>query len=248
MIGPAGETTLVPTVDDQRRFWNAWDSDFRENRPLDEMSQRRGAMVLGWVGSLELRSARILEVGCANGWLSEKLAAFGSVTAIDLADEVIARAKLRCPHIDFRAGDMMTTDLEEGAFDLVVSLETLSHIVDQAAFVGELSRSVCVGGYLLITTQNRFVFERLDGVAPKAPGLIRKWSTKRELENLLRPHFRVRRITTIAPAGRRGVLRFINSLTVGAAADILRSRSWIEHLKERAGLGQTIVVLAQKNM
>jgi ubiquinone/menaquinone biosynthesis C-methylase UbiE len=67
-------------------------------------------------------------IGCANGWFSERLMEFGSVTAVDLADEVIARARARLPEVNFLAGDFLQLDLPSCNFDLIVSLETLAYV------------------------------------------------------------------------------------------------------------------------
>lgn len=246
MLDPLEQIVDVPAIDDQRRFWNDWDAHFRENQPLDPVSLKRCAKVLTWISSLNLGTRQILELGCANGWLSSQLANYGHVTGIDLADEVIARAKSRCPHIDFRAGDILTMDLGDGTFDLAVSLETISCLPDQEKFIDALARSLRSGGYLIMTTQNRFVFERLDSVAARAPGQIRKWVSRGELKALLRPRFRVLRMETIVPTGHRGVLRFINSYKLNAVWNFFGSPAQFEHIKEQVGFGQTIVVLARK--
>ena len=73
---------------------------------------------------------------------------------LDLADEVIARAQARVPDARFVAGDVMTVDV--GAdFDVVVSLEVLSHVEDQHAFLVRLrdwlrdgTRHTDIAGYL----------------------------------------------------------------------------------------------------
>src|SRR5688572_26696867 len=107
-------------MDVQRRFWNEYDSAHREqSSDVPIASRRQSEIIRGWLGSISQRS-RILEVGCAGGWFSEQLAAFGQVTATDLADEVIARAKLRAPHIEFLAGDFDAIDFGPHRFDVAV--------------------------------------------------------------------------------------------------------------------------------
>lgn len=233
-------------IEEQRRFWNEWNTRVREGGPLDQASLRRCETVLRLLESLRLDNPKILEVGCGTGWLSERLAHFGTVTAVDLADEVIARARARTEDVTFAAGDIMTLHLPRGAFDVVVTLETLSHVADQRAFADRLADVLKVGGYLILTTQNKFVFERRDDVPPQAPGQLRKWVDRTELKRLLRPRFTILSATTIAPAGDRRILQAVNSHKLNALLNTLLSRKVVEGLKERAGFGQTLVILGRR--
>ena len=66
---------------------------------------QQSEVVLSLLTSLNIPNPKILEVGCANGWLSRKLSRFGGVTGVDLAESVIEEAKQKAPHIEFIAGD-----------------------------------------------------------------------------------------------------------------------------------------------
>jgi len=245
------DTGGVPPISDQQRFWNEWNAVHREGAKYDAIavdpeSRRRAEVVLEWLRRLGLKSPRILEVGCGSGWLSERLAAFGTVTAVDLADEVIARARARLPHIAFHAGDFTQLELPDASFDVVVCLETLSALPHQAPFVAHLARVTRPGGYLLLTAHNRFVYERRDDVQPLAPGQVRHWMTRGELKRLLKAHYRLRRVTTAVPAGHNGVLRVVNSYKVNKLLGVVLSERRLALAKERLGFGTTIVVLARR--
>jgi SAM-dependent methyltransferase len=237
----------APDISDQQRFWNSWDSEFRENRPLDQASLKRAEAVLGFVDTLNLSQPAILEVGCANGWLSEKLARFGTVTAVDLADEVVTRAALRIPEVRFLAGDFMAVPLPRLHFDLAVSLETLPYVVNQTEFLERIAGSLRPGGYLVLTCVNKFVFERWDDVRPSRDGQIRQWLRIRDLKRLLRPRFTLVSLVTLLPAGHRGVLRIVNSLRFERFIGHFLPSATLTRIKERCGFGQTIVVAARKS-
>jgi len=232
--------------DEERQFWNDWNTRIREEVPLDLASRRRGETVLSMLGSLMLENPRILEVGCGTGWLAERLTRFGTVFATDLADEVITRAQRRVEAVTFVAGDIMTLTLPLETFNVVVTLETLSHVADQRAFVGRLADLLRVGGYLILTTQNSFVFERRNDVLPRCPGQRRSWVNWKDLKRLLKPRFTILSATTVEPAGHRGVLRLVNSVKLNAQLGRLLSMNTIERLKERVGLGQSLVVLCRR--
>ena len=240
---------LVPPIRDQQQYWNQWNSAFREgrdydSRTLDAESQRRGEAVLERLRSLELASPSILEVGCGAGWLSGQLARLGSVTGVDLADEVIARARSRFPTVSFYAGDVMTLPLPAHAFDATVCLETLSHVADQRGFLGRIAELLKVGGYLLLTTQNRFIYERRNDVNITAAPIAR-YLTPLELRRLLSERYAVQQIDTIIPAGHRGLLRLINSYKLEHLLAHIVPPAAITRLKESLGLGTTIVALAR---
>ena len=234
----------VPTIAEQQAFWNEWDRKYREDRPLDHESARRRDTVLDSIRQLRLTNPAILEVGCANGWLSSSLAQFGQVVGLDLAEDVVQIAAARYPHIQFIAGDFLTTKLAQ-TFDIVVSLEALAFFPDQPAFIARLAEVLRPGGHLVLTTHNKFVYDRRMDVAPLAPGQYRHWTTRAELRRLLSTRFRILDLRTIAPANGRGVLRLASSYKVNATLNRLIGREKTEALKERIGLGTTFVVLAQ---
>jgi 2-polyprenyl-3-methyl-5-hydroxy-6-metoxy-1,4-benzoquinol methylase len=203
--------------------------------------------VLTWIRELALKRPRILDLGCATGWLSDQLADFGEVVGTDLADASINEARQRYPHIRFECEDFSHTKLASGDFDIVVSLETLSHVADQPAFIKRIRDVLKPGGYLILTTQNRLVFERRSGVNPPAAGQIRHWVTPRELRQLVASDFVIRRFTTLLPDGQLGFLRFVNSTRLNRLLGLLFSQESLDRMKERLGFGQTIAVLAQRS-
>jgi 2-polyprenyl-3-methyl-5-hydroxy-6-metoxy-1,4-benzoquinol methylase len=233
-----------PSIAEQQDFWNEWNAKYREQAILDHASIRRAKVCFGLFKSLGLNKPQILELGCATGWMSEQLAEFGPVTALDLADDVIARAKQRAPHVHFLAGDVMKIDLQEGHFDVVFCLETIPYLVDQAGFVKRMASWLKPNGYLILTCQNKFILKRVD-VAPQAQGQVRQWLNRRELRRLISMRFDLLKMTTIGPEGRRGMLGVVNSRRINALLQRFLTEASIQSVKEWAGLGRTIVVLAR---
>lgn len=163
--------------DSQREFWNNWISQNLSAAPPRPDAIRTARRVLAAIQALRLpEHAAVLEVGCANGWFSEHLTAFGRVTGIDLADEAVAEARRRVPRASFQSGDFIHAAFPERSLDLVVSLETFSHI-DQAKFLLEVARVLKPAGHLILTTQNRFAYTRMTWVQPPAMGQLRRWVT-----------------------------------------------------------------------
>jgi len=228
----------------QRSYWNEWNASHREQRLSDVSLDQRDA-VLRWLSNLGRTDLRILEVGCGAGWLCPALKQFGQVTATDLSDEVLARARGRVPDVKFIAGDFMALDFEK-QFDVVVSLEVLSHVEDHDAFITKLGALLRPGGYLMLATQNRPVLEKYNRVAPQQPGHLRRWFDRTELKALLAPHFELLRIETLTPAANKGAMRLIAGLQAKRVLRAVFGRG-PEKALARAGFGWTLAVLARKH-
>jgi 2-polyprenyl-3-methyl-5-hydroxy-6-metoxy-1,4-benzoquinol methylase len=228
----------------QQRFWNQWNADAREHQ-LQTVSTDQADVVTGWLRRLGKRDLDILDAGCGTGWLCQKLLPFGRVTATDLSDDVLDRARQRIPEAAFVAGDFMALDFGSAAFDVVSTLEVLSHVADQPAFIAKLARHLRPGGHLMLATQNRPVLERYNRIPPPGPGQLRRWVDKHELRRLLAREFEVLELFSITPKANRGMMRIINSRTFNRPIRALVGARF-DRLKEAAGLGWTLMALARK--
>lgn len=235
-----------PTISEQQEFWETWNANLRDPEHLNDWCLRRAKVILQFLQSLNLEKPEILDFGCGTGWLSEMLAAFGSVTGVDLAESAIATAKARCPDCTFFAGDLFKMALPAEHFDVVISQEVIAHLPDQAAYVERAANLLKHGGHLIITTPNKFVIERADVFPPQPDAHIEKWLTVGRLKDLLRPHFRVLSSTSIFPMGNQGILRIVNSTKINSVLGAFMSRGRVQELKEKFGLGYTLILLAQK--
>jgi SAM-dependent methyltransferase len=240
---------VIPAAPDSallREFWNRWFAEIPENEFLDPTKIRHGEVVVQLLQSLNLSKPDILEVGCVNGWLCAALAQFGQVTGIDLADKEIAKAKIRYPQLKFIAGDFLTAELPPEHFDVVVSVAVISVFEDQRRFLDRVSELLKSRGYLLLMCPHRFVWERTDFIRRSHGEIPLNWLNMGELKRLLRDRFSVLHSETIIPAGNRGILRLINSWRLSALIQKVVPEPYMVTLKEKVGLGKTLVVVAQK--
>lgn len=114
-------------------------------------------------GRTPLAGKRAADVGCGAGLLAEPLRRLGAeVTAVDAAPENIAAARLHAQcqglEIDYRVG---SSDVLEGQYDLITSLEVIEHVADTRAFVAGLAEHLAPGGLLILSTPNRTARSRL---------------------------------------------------------------------------------------
>lgn len=225
-------------------YWEGWNAEFCEHRSaLDMGSARRQEYVLGALRKLKIQNARILEVGCGTGWLVERLLEFGNVDATDLAADVVARAQKRIPQARFFGGDFLSLPFPEEHYDAVVTLEAFAHVPDRSAFINRIFGVLRPGGYLILTTQNRFVFDRMETMAGQEHPFS-NWLTLREARDYVRRRFSILAASTIFPAGHIGVMRIVNSTKLERI--IARLGIDVTRLKERLGFGQTITIVAKR--
>lgn len=127
-------------------------------RPLHELNPAR----LGYVAArVPLAGARVLDVGCGAGLLSEAMAGEGArVTALDLSPELVEVAKLHLlesgRQVDYRLQSVEALAAEmPGAFDAITCMEMLEHVPDPASVLHACATLLKPGGRLLLSTLNR---------------------------------------------------------------------------------------------
>ncbi|MEZ5995814.1 MAG: methyltransferase domain-containing protein [Hyphomonadaceae bacterium] len=214
-------------------------------RQLSDISRDQRAVAIEWLTQMGRTDMSLIEVGCGSGWLCPWLKPFGRVTATDLSDKVLSRARKRVPDVNFVAGDFMALEFDAAAFDVVVTIEMLSHVADQDAFIAKLTRLLKPGGVLILATQNKPVLRKHNTVHPAKPGQLRRWVDRSELERLLSRHLRVQEIRAITPNANKGPMRLIAGRAAKKVMRKVAGRA-IERRLEAAGFGWTLMALAQK--
>lgn len=243
-----GGTQQLPHIDEQRQFWDWHWQNLESRKVLNNWTERRAKEILNLINALAIPSARILDLGCGQGWFTERLASVGDATGIDLSPEGIAAAQVRRSDIKYLAGNVYEAPLPTNYYDIVVSQEVIAHVEDQAKYIERAAEVLKAGGHLIITTGNRYVIDRLGDVGwvKQPPQHIRRELSREELGTLLAPRFSVQKYFTIIPHGSRGLLRVVNSVKLNAVLQLFASKEQLDRLKEKAGFGWQMIFLARK--
>ncbi len=146
---------LQPAPESMADFYDAayFRSDFRCGRSaatsFDEAAFRRETRGLLDDFSGLCPPGRLLEVGCATGWLLKHAAERGwQAQGVEIAPDAVAFA--RSLGLEVFQGDLRAARLPAGAFDLVYLGDVLEHVPDCRALLEEVRRVMKPGGWLYL--------------------------------------------------------------------------------------------------
>lgn len=102
----------------------------------------------------EARPGRILEVGCGEGELAERLQRelSAEVTAVDQSARMVELTRRR--GVDARVGDAQQLEFDDASFDCVVAAWMLYHVPDLDRALAEIGRVLAPGGRLVAVTNS----------------------------------------------------------------------------------------------
>jgi SAM-dependent methyltransferase len=126
-------------------------------RNYSDWALERGHLVVELLGAhLQMEGAKVLDAGCGSGGTSLALAEAGArVTAVDMAPEPPERFKDQKLPVRYVAADLAIWHSDSPA-DAAVLWDVLEHLPDPNQVLGQLHRSLSLGGVLLIATPNRW--------------------------------------------------------------------------------------------
>jgi arsenite methyltransferase len=124
--------------------------ELRANDPIQR------AFVDAYLANVELRDARILEIGCGTGAIARLLASrrgASLVLGVDPSPVLLERARdlaAKVRNVSFELGDGRELPVEDGSFDLVVLHTVLSHVPEPEAVLSEAYRSLRSDGSMAV--------------------------------------------------------------------------------------------------
>ena len=189
-----------------------WDDAYRTTPPWD--IGRAQPAFIDLVRNRELNPGRVLDVGCGTGENAIFLAQNEySVTGVDVVQDAIRTAKAKAASrkvkVEFRDGNALGLEFEEGEFDNVTD-SGLFHTFqdpDRSVFAREIARVLREGGkYFMLCFSER---------EPTGWGGPRR-VTRREIEETFSPRFKINYIRDSSFATRihdKGGMAYLTSAT-----------------------------------
>lgn len=135
------------------------------------------------------RGKRVLDAACGEGYGSSLLAReASSVVGVDVSAEAVAHARARyaADNLLYAQGSCAALPFDDASFDLVVSFETIEHLLEQTAMLAELRRVLVPDGVLVISSPNAPVYSPDEAAHNEFH--VREL-TRDELRELLAPGF-----------------------------------------------------------
>lgn len=141
--------------------------------------------------------AKVLDIGCGGGLLSNYLATKGhSVTGIDLSKSSLETAQKydQTKLVTFICADGTQIPLPDGSYDVVCAMDFLEHVEDPAKVVAEASRLLRPGGIFFYHTFNRnflsylLVIKLMEWFVPNTPKnlhILRLFIRPKELRRMM---------------------------------------------------------------
>jgi len=155
-----------------------------------------------------LSPASVLDVGCGEGVVTERLArrlAPAKVLGVDADDARLQEEWQRrsVPNLSFATGSAYDLEFADGGFDLVCALEVLEHLAEPRDALAEMAR--VANRALLLSVPNEPAWRISHMLAGKnvralgnTPGHINHWS-RREFGDLVSGYGRLERLERVFP-------------------------------------------------
>jgi len=217
-------------------------------RPLNSLILRRSIKILDYfaVAKKKIFRPKVLDLGCGDGRFTAFLGEFADTDALELSSEAVKMANSKHPHVNYFQGDALTYSLEENTYDVVVSQEVIEHIEDQESYIEVCYKVLKKGGYLIMTTPNKKVFDHMKG-GNWSHQPLEKILTPREFKKIVKTKFDIVSYDSIIfNFGRLGYFSIINSRLLVGSANRLGLNFLREHTLSKWGFGIHQCVLAIK--
>ncbi|MCB0700223.1 MAG: class I SAM-dependent methyltransferase [Chitinophagaceae bacterium] len=237
-------------IQQQKTFYDAY---WKDMAPLSSYKLQRMAWITECLVSIrkniDNKTPTLLDLGCGDGRLAPLWQSIigGDTYGLELSPKAVEVANKMFPSVKYTEGDATNTPYDSNTFDVIVCQEVLEHVEEQQKLVDECNRILKKGGYLILTTPNKFYFDRRDG-GNYSNQPIENIIDKTQLLELIQPAFAILSYTTLIYAkGDKGIYKTITGRYLLA---MLRRMGFIDRWKKRLlkkGYGLHMAVVCQKS-
>jgi len=134
------------------------------------------------------RHKDVLDVASGEGYGAALISTVArSVTGIDISAEAIEHAQKNYAGVRYIAGRAESLPLPDHSIDVVLSFETIEHLLDHSSFFQEIKRVLRPDGLLVMSSPDRDVYSIKQGI--QNPHHLKELNS-REFQTLVRDNFR----------------------------------------------------------
>ena len=120
-----------------------------------------------WTRALSLlppRAMQVIDLGCAFGFTTRRLARRHRAFGIDASPGYVRRAARADRRSGYVLGVVDHVPFRDGAFDAALLLDVIEHVPDPGAAVREAARLLPPGGVLIVSVPNAGLMRRWDSI------------------------------------------------------------------------------------
>jgi ubiquinone/menaquinone biosynthesis C-methylase UbiE len=103
----------------------------------------------------------VLDIASGEGYGSNLLSKSANIVkGVDISEEAVIHAarKYTSSNLEFRKGSVLNIPFEDSFFDVVISFETLEHIVEHELMLKEVKRVLKPDGLFIVSTPNKLYY------------------------------------------------------------------------------------------
>ncbi len=233
------------TIKEQSSFYDKYWSNLN---PLGSYKIQRLQKILSYLHFVRkhFEGFRMLDLGCGDGRCVAIWNEIAETTGLDLSVEAMEVARKRYPFLTFIAGDARNTPFKNQEFDVIISQEVIEHIEEQSLYINECNRLLSSRGFLILTTPNKFYFDRVKG-GNYSNQPIENIIGSSALKKLINEHFEIISLESVIFArGDYGIYRVLSNGYFVAIMNRLGVGFIRQKLMEKFRLGVHLCLVARK--
>lgn len=230
---------------EQKEFYNKY---WANQDYLNSLKLRRAISILNYFKYVKkkYKQPKTLDLGCGDGRFSSFIGFFGPTTGLELSSEAVNNANRNYPWVEYVQADILSLNKNHESYDCVISQEVIEHVEDKVQFLKIICNCLKPGGYLILTTPNKYVFDKMErGNWSNQP--IENIITYKQLKNLVKPFFKIESSKTIiVNFGNKGILKVLNYWYLIKLFDILGLAGLREYIMGKCGFGIHSILFCRK--